>query len=98
MFLDEYSHKIFAYVHDSLMLRYISGGNKVVKPLGYNIVIYCKFGLGVTQGEAEAQTQNFDRLNPAIIRVPRVYNFHYDRKQNFRYLAMEWVDGMPPHQ
>ncbi|EXJ90046.1 hypothetical protein A1O3_03114 [Capronia epimyces CBS 606.96] len=76
---------------DSIILRDISGGSTVLKVPGFDVVI--KFGGGVTQEEAIAQSTAFDLLDPAIVRVPQVHHFHRDSDTGIGYLAMEWFDA-----
>lgn len=91
--VDGSSVKTLAHASDSLVLKDTSGGNKVVNPLGTNLVI--KFGGGVTRGEAEAQRYALGKLDPTIIRVPKVYGFYYDEKKDVGYLTMEFInDGL----
>lgn len=77
---------------NSNYLRNVAGGNRVIK-LNSNMVV--KIGRGATEGEAVTQTQVSEILNPAIIRVPRVYGFYHDDERNIGYIAMEYIDGKP---
>ncbi|KAF2248726.1 hypothetical protein BU26DRAFT_564427 [Trematosphaeria pertusa] len=68
----------------------LDGGLSVVR-ISEDAVVKC--GFGVSQFEAANQQRAYEILDPAIIRVPRVYRF-FVRDLN-GYLIMEYIDGQP---
>lgn len=62
--------------------------NRVLK-LSQHCVV--KYGPGVTEIEADNQRRAFELLDPAIVRVPRVYSFFTHQRTG--YLLMEFIEG-----
>ena len=50
-----------------------------------------KFGIGVTESEANNQRGAYSLLDPSIVRVPQVYRFF--TKGEYGYIVMEYVKG-----
>ena len=63
-------------------------GRSVVK-ISEQVVI--KFGLRVTESEANNQREAYRLLDPSIVRVPQVYRFFTKGQRG--YLAMEYIKG-----
>lgn len=75
----------------SSIIRSVLGGNQVVKAQDEGCVI--KIGAAVTEGEAITQEQVSKILDPAIIHVPRVYQFFQDDTRKIGHILMEYVEG-----
>ena len=65
----------------------------MIKIPNSNIVV--KYGRGVTQAEAQTQTEVFKVIDPSIIHVPQVHHFYHNGDQNIGYIIMEFVEGEP---
>lgn len=63
-------------------------GRRVVK-ISEQAVI--KFGIGVTESEANNQRGAYQLLDPSIVRVPQVYRFF--TKGQYGYIVMEYIKG-----
>ncbi|KAL9127499.1 MAG: hypothetical protein Q9175_007718 [Cornicularia normoerica] len=63
-------------------------GRRIVK-ISEQVVI--KFGIGVTESEANNQREAYLLLDPCIVRVPRVYRFF--TKGQHGYIVMEYIKG-----
>lgn len=50
-----------------------------------------KFGIGVTESEANNQRGAYQLLDPSIVRVPQVYRFF--TKGQYGYIVMEYIKG-----
>ena len=61
-------------------------GRSVVKISEREVI---KFGLGVTESEANIQREAYRLLDPSIVRVPQVYRFF--TKGEYGYLIMEYI-------
>jgi serine/threonine protein kinase len=68
----------------------LEGGHSVLR-ISQDAVVKC--GFGITQEEAEDQTQAYHLIDPTIIRVPRVYR--YFTRKGIGYIVMEFIDGKP---
>ncbi|KAF2453024.1 hypothetical protein BDY21DRAFT_145168 [Lineolata rhizophorae] len=68
----------------------LDGGLSVVR-ISEDAVVKC--GLDVSQFEAANQQRAYDILNPAFMRVPRVYRFFTSGLDG--YLVMEYINGQP---
>lgn len=66
------------------------GGQSVIR-ISEDAVVKC--GISVTRFEAANQQQAYEILDPAIIKVPRVYRFF--SHGNRGYLIMEYINGQP---
>jgi hypothetical protein len=71
----------------------VSGGNRVIKIPNSNVVV--KFGRGVTQAEAQTQTEVSRLIDPKFIHVPQVHHFYHNGDQKIGYIVMEFVEGEP---
>ncbi len=63
-------------------------GRRIVK-ISEQVVV--KFGIGVTESEANNQKEAYLLLDPGIVRVPQVYRFF--TKGQHGYIVMEYVEG-----
>ena len=63
-------------------------GRSVVKISEKEVI---KFGLGVTESEANNQREAYQLLDPSIVRVPQVYRFF--TKGECGYIVMEYIKG-----
>ena len=63
-------------------------GRKVVKVSEQEVI---KFGIGVTESEANNQRGAYSLLNPSIVRVPQVYRSF--TQGDFGYIIMEYIKG-----
>ena len=63
-------------------------GGRIVKASEQAVI---KFGIGVTESEANNQRGAYQLLDPSIVRVPRVYRF-FSQGQN-GYIIMEYIKG-----
>ena len=63
-------------------------GRKIVKVSEQAVI---KFGIGVTESEANNQRGAYQLLDPSIVRVPRVYRFFSQGRNG--YLIMEYIKG-----
>jgi serine/threonine protein kinase len=68
----------------------LDGGLSVIRISGDAVV---KCGFGVSQFEAANQQRAYEILDPAIIRVPRVYRFFVSGLDG--YIIMEYINGQP---
>ncbi len=68
----------------------LDGGLSVIRISDVAVV---KCGFGVTQYEAANQQRAYEILDPAIIRIPRVYRFFAHGL--YGYIIMEYINGQP---
>lgn len=68
----------------------LKGGNSIIQ-LSEDAVVKC--GFGVTKLEAQNQKQAYKIVDPAVIRIPRVYRSFTDGLVG--YIVMEYINGQP---
>lgn len=73
---------------DRTIISEFEGGLSVVK-LSEDAIVKC--GYGVTQLEAQNQQKAYELINPAIIRIPRIYRFFTYGMVG--YIVMEYCHG-----
>lgn len=73
---------------DRDVISELEGGVSVIR-ISKDTVVKC--GLSVTEFEARNQQQAYEMIDPAIIRIPRVYHFFAHGYNG--YIIMEYVSG-----
>ena len=63
-------------------------GRRIVKVSDQAVI---KFGIGVTESEANNQRGAYQLLNPSIVRIPQVYRFF--NQGQYGYIIMEYIKG-----
>jgi hypothetical protein len=76
---------------DRNVISELEGGLSVIR-ISEDAAVKC--GFGVTLFEATNQQQAYEMLNPAIIRIPKVYRF-FTSGADDGYLIMEYINGQP---
>src|SRR5687768_5162700 len=72
------------------ILSELQGGISVIR-ISHDAVVKC--GFSVTQLEAQNQQRAYEIIDPAVIRIPRVYRFFTYGGEG--YLVMEYIKGQP---
>jgi serine/threonine protein kinase len=75
---------------DRNVISELEGGLSVIR-ISEDAVVKC--GISVTEFEAHNQQRAYETLDPAIIRVPKVYRFFASGLNG--YLIMEYMSGQP---
>lgn len=89
---DSPDEELIAYCANPPVSKLLEGppyGNKIIKLSDHEII---KFGLGVTEKEAENQKRAYLLVDHNIVRVPRVYRFFNDNS-GLGYIIMEYMPG-----
>ncbi|OCL07946.1 kinase-like protein [Glonium stellatum] len=73
---------------DRNVISELEGGLSIIR-ISEDAIVKC--GLGVTEFEARNQQQAYKMIDPAIIRIPRVYRFFAHGYTG--YIVMEYVNG-----
>ena len=68
----------------------LDGGLSIIR-ISEDAIVKC--GFGVSQYEAVNQQRAYEILDPAIIRIPRVYRFFINGLDG--YIIMEYINGQP---
>ena len=77
-------------IPDRKIISEFEGGLSIIQ-ISEDAVVKCEFG--VTELEAQNQQQAYEIINPAIIRIPRVYRSFTHGLAG--YIVMEYINGQP---
>lgn len=75
---------------DRNVISELEGGLSIIR-VSEDAVVKC--GLGITANEARNQQRAYEMIDPAIIRIPRVYRAFAHGHNG--YIVMEYVNGQP---